>query len=151
MRVPRKQISTALFNLLAGCYPWKTADPRLQLPEEFPAGQQPALFLVKPQEHLDQEASANFTMVKYTLSYFALILVYSSSVGIGPGDFSAEDLMSDILDAVDNAIIGPRLGESQTLGGLVTNCYIEGEIFIDTPVFFEHCAIWVPIKVVVGM
>jgi hypothetical protein len=149
MIVPRKQVTAALFKLLADCYPWVTADPRLQLPEDLPGGQQPALFLVKPQEHLDAEPPS-FMMPKYTLTYFALILVYSPSVGIGAGEFSAEDLMADILDAVDDALIGPRFGEPNTLGGLVTNCFISGDIFIDTPVFFEHCAIWVPIKCIVG-
>ena len=125
-----------------------TADPRLQLPEELAAGQQPALFLVKPQEHIDQFSMA---MPIYKLTYYALILVYSPSVGIGPGEFSAEQLMDDILDAVDGALQAPRLGEKQTLGGLVENCYIDGDVSIDTPVFFEHCAIWVPIKVITGM
>jgi hypothetical protein len=151
MRVPRKKVTSALFELLAGCYPWVTADPRLQLPEELPGGQQPALFLVKPQEHIEQEPASNFTMRKYTLTYFALVLVYSASIGgNGNGDFSAEEQMADIMDAMDNAL-APNPGEPQTLGGLVTNCWMDGEVFIDTPVFFQHCAIWIPIKCVVGM
>lgn len=147
MQVTRKAVTAALYSILKGAYAWQTADPRLMLPDDLAANQQPALFLVKTKERVDQ---SNFAMPKYLLSYYALILVRAAGV---PEDLTntAETRLDDILDAVDTALQAPRRGEPQTLGGLVTNCWIDGEITIDTPVLFEQCSIWLPISVQVGM
>jgi len=145
MRVPRKQVSHALFTLLKNSYAWNTADPRLQVPDDVTAMAQPAMFLVKPQEHLSQQET--FMLPVYKLSYHILISLRADG---SPEDISAEDQMDDILDAVESALM-PHPGEYQTLGGLVTHCWIDGTISIDTPVLFQQCAIWIPITVVVGV
>jgi hypothetical protein len=145
MRVPRKQVSAALYTLLQGAYAWGLANPRLKLPQQVPANQQPALFLVKPKENISQNP-ARF-LPTYNLQYYALVIVRSDAL---PSDVLAESLMDDILDSIEGALM-PNPGEPQTLGGLVNNCWIEGDITIDTPVLFPQCAIWVPITVKVGV
>ena len=149
MNVPRNDVTTALFNLLNGCYPWVTSNIRLRLPQSVPSGQQPSMFLAKIREEFNQTKTNYLT--SYTLHYMAFILVKSDSL---PGTLpSAESEMDQILDAIDSILFktpqGP--GMPQTLGGLVTNCWIEGEVLIDSPVLFSQCAIWIPINVLTGV
>jgi hypothetical protein len=147
MQASRSAVSAALFNLLKGCYAWVTADPRLKLSDDLAANAQPALFLVKSAENITQ--SGDFSMPVYTLKYHALVFIRASATPEDSGS-TAEDIMDNILTAIDNAM-QPILGEANTLGGLVTNAWIDGDVQIDTPVLFESCAIWVPISVKVGM
>jgi hypothetical protein len=60
-------------------------------------------------------------------------------------------LIDDIIDAIDAALSSPRIGEPQTLGSIVSNAWIEGEVLIDPPVLFEQAAIFIPIRVKVGV
>ena len=109
---------------------------------------QPAFFLMKPRELISD--AETFSLNRYTLKYYALVLLRASAMPEDAGS-TAENVMDNILDALDAAMQGPRPGEPQTLGGLVIKCSIDGEITIDTPVLFEQCAIWIPITVVVGI
>ena len=125
------------------------ADQRARVPDDIPANQQPAMFLIKPKEVWNQ-TSGDFTMTTYRLQYFLLVSTRAAGTPEDSGS-TAENILDNILDAIDTALQSPRKGEPQTLGGLVTNCWVEGQVDIDTPVLFEQCAIWLPITVVVGM
>jgi hypothetical protein len=148
MQTPRKEISAALFNLVKNAYPWKTCLPRMKLGDDLPANMQPAAFLVKPREVIGQDQSMGFGTPTYKLTYYILVLIRASATPEDTGT-TAEDIMDDILDALDRMFL-PYLGAPNTLGGIVTNCYLSGDVQIDTPVLFEQCAIWVPIAVEVG-
>jgi len=125
-------------------YPWVTADKRLRLPDDLTANMQPAMFLIKPTEHISQ--AQTFAMPSYRLQYYVFLAVRASAI---PEDTSTESVLDGMLDSIEAAMM-PLLGEKQTLGGLVTHAYIDGTVSIDTPVLFEQCAIWLPITVIVG-
>jgi hypothetical protein len=150
MQVSRSQVTTALYNLLSGCYAWNNlnsvqANGRLQLGDDVPAYEQPALYLVKGKETWDYRKS--YGAIQYTLEYNALILVRA---GGSPEDTTAETVMDNILDAIDR-VMSPQPGyQFQTLGGLVYNCYVNGPVEIDPPILHDQAAIWVPILVVTG-
>jgi hypothetical protein len=148
MNGTRTAISTALFNLLKNAYAWNLADQRLQVPDNLDQESQPAMFVMKSKENVTQRGGMDFAMPVYKLSYAVLITLMA---GATPETTTAESQLDAILDAVDAALQSPRKGEPQTLGGLVTNCWIEGDIQIDTPVLFQQCSIWIPITVLVGM
>jgi len=152
MQVPRAQVSGALFTVLQNAYSWALADPRLPVPAKLGANQQPALFLVKPDEDWTQQGGNRMAMTSYTLQYYALVMVRGAGTPEDP-DATCENVIDSILDAIDTAMMPspPGLGFKQTLGGLVTNAWIEGRVTIDTPVLFQQAAIWIPIKVLVGM
>lgn len=150
MQVKRYQVTAALYSLLSGAYSWNNlgttqANGRMQLGDDVPASEQPALYLVKAQEQWDYKTS--YGAIKYTLQYHALILVRA---GGSPEDTTAETVMDNILDAVDSAM-SPQPGyQFQTLNGLVYNCYINGPVEIDPPILHDQAAIWIPILVVTG-
>ena len=155
MRVPREQISTALFTLLQSAtwqvnsvnQTWATADPRLSIPDNMPPDAQPALFLVKPKEKIEQET---WGAPQYLIQYYALILVRSDGT---PSDFPAEQILDRILDAIETVMApsNPHSGGLQTLGGLVNNAWISGDAFIDSPVLLQQASCWLPISVIVGL
>jgi len=130
----RKRITQALLGLLQTAYPWATpASTVAQLPENIGAMNLPTLFLVIPREKSDQDQI--FGPNRYMLRYGALICAKKDSVRGALSFFTTE--MQDILDAVDWAIKqGPVKtgnvasnppGAPQTLGGLCTNCWYDGE------------------------
>ena len=147
MPVNRQAISLALFNLLASAYPFATADPRLHLPDDVAALAQPSLFLVKPRENITQ--SDTFGAPKHILKYYAFIIVRNDGVPADPGN-TAEAQTDNILTAIEN-VMSPRPGELQSLGGLVYHCWIDGDVEIDTPVFFEQAAMWIPLTAITGL
>lgn len=151
MKIPRSEVTTALYSLLAGCYAWKNlgttqANGRLQLGDDVPAGQQPGLFLVKGREDWDYKTS--YGAIKYTLQYNILVLVRA---GGSPEDTTAETVMDDILDAIDTALSPTPGFQFQNLGlSGIYNCYINGAVEIDSPILHDQCALWIPVLVITG-
>ena len=151
--VTRSLISEALFDLLKNAYKWGTADSRLRLPDDVANFEMPALFLAKPAEELSQHT---FGLTKHHFRYYAMVILRSDSIPTAISE-RAEAEMDAILDAIEHAINPssgvPSIGRAQpqTLGGLVTNAWIDGTVHIDSPIFFETCAILIPISVVTGI
>jgi hypothetical protein len=82
----------------------------------------PALFVVEDDEQDNQQQ--DFGLETYKLD-FALWLYTPVAEG---GSEAPGTAMNTALDAIDLAIRGPIAGERQTLGGLVTNCWIDGKV-----------------------
>jgi hypothetical protein len=43
------------------------------------------------------------------------------------------------------------MGERQTLGGIVNNAWINGEVMIDTGILDQQCALLIPVDVETGL
>jgi hypothetical protein len=149
MRISRKTVTAALWSVLEAAYPWAFADQRAMVPDDVMSFAQPAMFLTKIKEGVTQ-SNGNMAMTSHTLHYAVIIFVRASGTVDLP-TATTEMLIDDILDAIDNALAAPRIGEAQTLGGLVSNAWLEGEVLIDPPALFEQAAIFLPISVKVGM
>ena len=148
-RIPtRRAISTALYNLLAGAYTWAYSEPTARLWSKVPANQQPYLGLYRPAE--DGEQSQAFGLTKWTLYYSVLIYARRDSTPDVVGQ-SFGYLLDDLQDAIDVAMQGPRPGENQTLGGLVTQAWIAGRADRDEGVIDQQGKIEIPVRVIVGI
>jgi hypothetical protein len=146
MNQPRKTISIALFDLLKAAYPFTSSARTGEIPSNVPPTDQPALFLVKPEE-VESEPQA-YGATKYDLHYGALVYLQKDAV---LGSVDHLDLLDDIMDALDNALQAPFPGSPQTLGGLVAQCSIDGPIKIVSGIVGQMCVLIVPITVVTGI
>ena len=155
--VNRKAVSKALLNLLTSAYTWNSTPRRVAVvPQAPPASDLPALFLVCPKER--QEQSQAWGLPVYQRRYGCLIYFKTDSVR---GDDSAADEADDILDGIDAAMQqGPFVkgvptlppNMPQTLGNLVTQCYISGDIqIIGAPARLgNYAVITIPITTITG-
>lgn len=132
--VGRANVSLALLQLLTTAYPWANTPSRVaELPENIPANTMPALFLVIPREKSTQQDA--FGLQRIERRYGAV--VYCKKDSVRGAQMFLTDEMESILDSIDLCLkqgplnksgmpLNPPMG-SQTLGGLVTNCWYDGE------------------------
>jgi hypothetical protein len=145
----REVISVALFDLLANNAGiqelFVTTSRAAKMFTEVDASLQPALYLMKVGEQTVQNEAYGLT--KYILEY--RILAYARADATPETIY--ETLLNQMLDAVDAAMQSTPPGENQTLGGVVTNAWIEGATDVDTGVLQQQCALVIPIKVITGI
>jgi hypothetical protein len=150
MQVTRRAVSTALYNLLTGAYPWAFSEPTARLWGKVPPNQQPYLGLYRPAE--DGEQSQAFGLTKWTLYYSVLIYARRDATP-DPVGSSFSYFMDDIQDAIDTVMQGPYGGGGvpNTLGGLVTNAWIAGRSDRDEGILDQQGKIEIPVRVIVGI
>jgi hypothetical protein len=146
MNTPRKTISRALFNLLAPAYPFARAAKTAEVPSGVAPIDQPAMFLVKPGEN-EAEPQA-LGAKRYEIHYGCLVYLQADAVR---GSEDHLDVLDDITDALDKALQAPFPGSPQTLGGLVVQCGIDGEIKIVSSILGQMCVLVIPITVLTGI
>lgn len=145
MNVPREQISVALFNLLKGAYPFAVAQRAGVMWDNVPS--QPAMFLFQVGESGTQASAIGLT--KWRLHFWCLIYLRAQPQAVGQDD-TIETTMNQILDAIESTL-QPIRGEKQTLGGIVNNAWIEGQIGVDTGILDQQCALIIPLMVETGV
>lgn len=141
----REQVATALFNLLAGSADYKFTSRRFQTWTQIQSVMKPALFLI---EHKETHVKGKLiTPAVRTIDYDAYIFIAS---GLDPNAVPITELnnLIDAIDPTNGGVLAPGLNGQQTLGGLATNCYIDGEI-IKVPGDLDGNGVAIiPIKVV---
>lgn len=125
MNYPRETIITALFAQLQlaqldGDYAFVTASRKFRSWDDVAATEQPAMFLVEGNEFATEQNSYGET--KWRLRMILWVYCTHSPEADAPGT-----LLNNLLDSVEQSI-KPDPGQKQTLGGLVGNCYIEGDV-----------------------
>ncbi len=125
MTASREAIYTALFNRLSAAAAFKTKSRRVKLWSDVNAADKPALFLAQRGESYKQGNEA--TPQRVTLK--ADVIIYTN-VGKDPNVIPSTSL-NDLVDAVDAALAGDVVTGRQTLGGLVSHCWIEGDILLE--------------------
>lgn len=161
MNVPREQIANALLTLLNGVNTnISNASAKFQLISRrgaiwssTPPANQPALYLIQVAEHATQHGSPNFPgapsmgetkwTIDYTLQIYAKADAGSTSI--------PDSLINSILDGIDATLQSKPPANAQTLGGLVTNCWIEGTILIGTGQLETQLMMLVPVRVTTGI
>lgn len=147
MNSKREAVSQALFSLLSAAN-WGTAaapqqfttmSRQAQIPSKVAPGDQPAFFLLKLEEEIN-EAQA-FGPPKYLMKYKALIYFRNPNDPQTVNEIQA----NAILDAIDTAMLSS--GSPQALGNLVINAWIDGRTYIETGIIDQQCWIEVPISV----
>lgn len=134
MNVPREQILEALLNVVGaatinGQPAFVTVSRKFQMWDQVPAGQQPALFLRQIPGRVDQNDP--YKLPRWTLRCGLWIYAqYSPDSGTIPAV-----LLNNLIDAVDRALVPSPAFPDQTLGGIVVNCFMDGEVIIDEGYF----------------
>lgn len=151
MNNPRETIYGALFALAsnlawtdpAGEKRWQTKSRRMLGWEDVGSGAQPAFFQREARELADQQQG--FGVGRWRLrAQWWIYLQIAPDPGTIPSQF-----INPLLDAIDALFVNPM--GNQTLNGLVTNAWIDGEIVMDDPVSPDQQAvIVVPISLITG-
>jgi hypothetical protein len=126
MNVSREQIFDALLSqlntaTLDGTTAFVTASRKFQQWDQVDSANRPALFVVKGFEHASQNT---YGETKWRIKAVAWIVCDHSADSDTPGA-----LLNNLLDAVE-AALAPTDGLNQTLGDLVTNAFIDGEVVV---------------------
>lgn len=128
----REQAMTALYNLLlplsqGGNPSFKTISRRLQHWTQVDAGQQPALFLYEKPETHKRQTPAALAMRMLEADIFIYI-----NVGLDANTIPVTILnpLLDLIDPNSGGVLKPddRVQNRQTLGGVVYDCWIEGQL-----------------------
>jgi hypothetical protein len=127
MQNPREAIFEALLAQLAtaqlnGDPAFVTLSRKFQQWESVPDANQPAGFLLKGFEHANQRSYGETTWRLRAL--FWVYCLHSPDSSSIPGA-----MLNELLDAIEAAMLPPP-GGLQTLGGLVTHAYIDGDIIV---------------------
>lgn len=124
----RKAVAAALLAQLNASSAFPTVGRRLTDPTTIGDGNYPGLFLIKPTERTER-ASGSLPS-KRIMEFYACVY---TNVGDDQNAIPA-DAIDDLLDVIDIALApGPAdqlRGGRQTLGGLVENCIVDGNIDI---------------------
>lgn len=155
MRNPRKVIAQALLkqlqtNLLAAGV--LTADSLVtrsgRMETNINPGDMPALVLYHPAERGE---GSQFGMETWRMHFVAVLVTRvdpALNASVPPDDF-----ICDLIDAIDTSMDGQKSGDltgKVSLGGLVTNAWIDGTIEIDGGIIDQPVVIQIPITVLDG-
>lgn len=148
----RKAIAAALLKQLTSGGQFTLSGRRDRAPEQAASPEKPGLFLIKPRESY-KYASEEEHGVPPVRDLQFLAAVYTD-VGADPNAVPA-DLIDDLLDAIDTALAPPAMdqlqnGGRQTLGGLVYDCRIEGDVELAPGDEQGKGQVAIPIRVILG-
>ena len=141
----REPIYSALFATVAAAAPFVTVSRRLRHWSDVGPAEQPALFQAQKSETAKRTRGLP---PRWTLEVD--LFVYAQA----PDELTAPaTVLNPVLDAVEAALApaGADLATgTQTLGGLVSHCWISGKIQTDEGVLGGQAVAIVPIEIVVG-
>jgi len=121
----RESIMQALFALVSGSASFVTSSRRLKLWTDVPAAERPAIF----QYERDDEYKGADRHLPPTVVMNADLYIYTAP-GMDSG-ITPISILNPLLDAIDAALAPSRATGRQTLGGLVSHCWIDGKIMKD--------------------
>lgn len=139
----REAIYSALFALASSSASFVTRSRRLRLWSSVPPGDKPALFLSERGEHVAHASEA----VPETVTLHAEFYIYTDAAQDQTA--TPASTLNALLDALDTALRPDALTGKQTLGGLVSHCWIEGRILKDPGDLDGSGIAVVPVKILV--
>lgn len=123
--VTREQVMSALFTLLQTAPGFNSYSRRFKLWDQVSQPDQPALILTeKPETHLKEK---KISPAGRTLE--AEVWIYIDT-GLDQNTVPIT-VMNPLIDAIDptsGGVLAPSYNGKQTLGGLVYDCFIDGQI-----------------------
>lgn len=135
----REVIYSALWEKLQAIQGIVTFGRKLRHWSEMPAIEQPALFMACGNQHIERIYGG---LDKYKLP--ATLYLYVNTADDPQAAPSIK--LNELLDAIE-AIVAPSGEIAQTLGGLVSHCWIAGTITTDEGVLGEQAMAIVPIDI----
>lgn len=137
----RESIIAALFNLISASASFATTSRRLKLWSSVPSSEKPALFLVERGDIYTRASEA----VPETVTMQLEVYIYTEA-GKDESIVPASAL-NPLIDAVDAALTPSALTGLQTLGGLVSHCWIEGKVLKDAGDLDGDGVAIIPVKI----
>jgi hypothetical protein len=147
----REAIYLALLEKLKTAADFQTVGRKAVLPPELQPEQMPALFLVQTRQIAVPQPRG--LPARWTLECDLLLYVYNGSTTYEPvGKESVVPVteLNNLLDAVDAALAPDPATGVQTLDGLVSHCWIEGEVQTDEGLLNPQAMALVPVKILVS-
>jgi hypothetical protein len=145
--IDREAIYNALLALLQASGVFVTCSRKPMSPDQLLPGLQPALLLEETGERAEPRPRGLPT--KWTLNVDLGIYYYFDSQPETPGvyDPSPSTALNTLIGAVETALAPDPATGVQTLGGLVSHCWVEGEV-IKSPAYLQaQGAAIVPVKI----
>jgi hypothetical protein len=139
----RESILNALFARVSGAAAFATASRRLKLWSSVAPSDKPAIFVAERGDIYARASEATPETVTMQIELY----IYSDA-GHDQSVVPAGALNA-LLDAVDTALKPDALSGKQTLGGLVSHCWIEGKILKDAGDLDGSGVAVVPVKILV--
>lgn len=143
----KEQIMMALFKLLSSSSSYETASRRLQLWGDVGSADKPALFLVEKEEN--HQRGTDITPAVRTIN--ADVYIYTDAGK--DQSITPITVLNNLIDAIDpnaGGVLAPNpLTGTQTLGGLVWDCYIDGKIMKDAGDLDGDGIAIIPLKIVI--
>lgn len=139
----REAIYTALFNLLKTAPGFKFFSRRMKMWTDVPDAQKPCLIMFTPTEQWVSTGLQNpqKTTLDVTLFIYTIDGRDPNAVPIIP--------MNNLCDAVGSVLLPSPVYQNQTLGGLVSNCWIEGEVYKEPGDLDGDGLAMIPVKILV--
>lgn len=137
----RETYYAPLFALLQGAANFKTAERRVRHLETMDDGELPALFMAVGHQPVERDTKA---WPKRKL--LATVFLYCANPD---AHISADIALNALLDAVEAALEPAPGQEMQTLGNLVSHCWIKGEVEVFAGWDGVRAAAIVPIEIMV--
>ena len=138
----REPIYAALFALVASAASFVTIGRRLRHWSDVGAAEQPALFMTQKSENAEERRPLP---VKWRASVDLYLYAQAPDELTSPAT-----VLNPLLDAVEAALAPDPVGHVQTLGGLVSHCWIAGRIQTDEGVLGGQAVAIIPVEVLVS-
>jgi hypothetical protein len=145
----RSAIDAALFAQLRAAYDWHYTSMHFQLWDSFDAANQPAFFLRRILEDVQQQKA--YGLNKYTLRYECWIYLRTDNNNEASNPYTDSVGIDTLVDAVDAVLAANPVTSRNNLGGLVDNCYISGQILIADGTDNGQGVVRIPITVITGI
>ena len=139
----REAIISALFALVSTSASFATASRRLKLWGSVPSSEKPALFLVERGDTYVRASEAVPEAVTMQLEIYIYIEAGKDETVV------PASTLNPLLDAIDTALAPSQLTGLQTLGGLVSHCWIEGKLLKDAGDLDGDGVAVIPVKILV--
>jgi hypothetical protein len=147
---PRERISEALFALLQtanGTGPNQFSFPTFSRQARIwnQTALQPGSYLIKLGESVSDPDAYGAKM--YVCHYSLLVYAEADPTATD----NSESTINKIVDAIDYALQTKPQGQPQTIGALVIDAWIEGELEYNTGILTNQIGVSIPIKVRTGI
>ena len=139
MNASRETIYAALFALVAGAAPFVTTSRRFRLITEMQPSELPALFQQQSGEETQQTRGIP---PKYLMRVDIVIYSFNPDT-----KGAATPQLNALIDAVETALRPNPATGLQTLGGLVSHCFINGKAEIFEGELGNRAAAVIPIEI----
>jgi hypothetical protein len=140
MIASREAIYSALFTLISDAAPFVTKSRRFRLITDMQPSELPALFQTQAGEETRQVKGIP---PKYTLSADITIYAFNPDT-----NGAATPQLNALVDAVEAALAPNPATGLQTLGGLVSHCFISGKTDFFDGVLGNRAAAVIPVEIV---